>query len=82
MCWVSIMEKKELAIVLADMYNNASRGDATTMIRLFGIKYAEEIKNCKASYKDYIELSGIDRGISYQAEIGKGVQLAKYVKMK
>jgi len=52
------------------------------MIRLFGVKYTEEIKNCKASYKDYIELSGIDRGISYQAEIGKGVQLAKYVKMK
>ncbi len=52
------------------------------MIRLIGIRYADEIKHCKASYKDYIELSGIDRGMSYQAVIGKGVQLAKYVKLK
>jgi len=27
-------------------------------------------------------LVSMDRGISYQAEIGKGVQLAKYVKLK
>ncbi len=52
------------------------------MIRLFSIKYANEIKKCKASYRDYIELSDIDRRISYQAEIGKGVQLSKYVKLR
>jgi len=75
------MTKQDLALKLRKMCD-ANKADEPTMIRLFGIKYADEIKNCKASYKDYIELSGIDRGISYQAEIGKGVQLAKYVKLK
>ena len=46
---------------------DANIDDELRMIRLFGIKYADEIKNCKASY---------------QAEIGKGVQLVKYVKLK
>jgi hypothetical protein len=75
------MTKQDLALKLRKMCD-ANKDDEPTMIRLFGIKYADEIRNCKASYKDYIELSGIDRGISYQAEIGKGVQLAKYVKLK
>ena len=61
------MTKQDLAIELRKMCD-AHEDDEPTMIRLFGIKYANEIKNCKASYKDYIELSGIDRGISYQAK--------------
>jgi len=72
------MTKQDLALKLRKMCDT-NKDDEPTMIRLFGIKYADEIKNCKASY---IELSGIDREISYQAEIGKGVQLAKYVKLK
>ena len=75
------MTKQDLALKLRKMCD-ANKDDEPTMIRLFGIKYADEIKNCKASCNDYIKLSGIDRGISYQAEIGKGVQLAKYVKLK
>ncbi len=39
-------------------------------------------KKCKASYRDYIELSGMDRRILYQAEISKSVQLSKYVKLR
>lgn len=75
------MTKQDLAMELKRMCEE-NKKDEPTMIRLFGIKYASEIKACDASYKDYIELSGIDRGISYQAEIGKGVQLAKYVRIK
>ncbi len=59
-----------------------NKNDEPTMIRLFGIKFANEIKECDGTYKEYIELSGINRGISYQAEIGKGVQLSKYVKLR
>jgi len=36
----TIMTKQELD----SMYSNALKGDSTTMIRLFGIKYAEELK--------------------------------------
>ena len=80
MCWVSIMEKKELAKILADMYTNAPKGDATTMIRLFGIQYADELKNCDCTISDIAELSKI--GVSYHAEISKGIRLAKYVTVK
>jgi len=74
------MTKQELAIELKRMCD-ANRDNIPTMIRLFGIKYANEIKDCKAPYRYYIELSGVGK-ISYQVEIGKGVQLSKYVELK
>ncbi len=42
------MTKQNLAIELRKMCD-ANKDDEPTMIRLFGIKYADEIKNCKAS---------------------------------
>ncbi len=65
---------------LKSMYENAPHGETTTFIRLFGIKYAEQIKRYDYKVTDIVKASGI--GASYQAEVNKGVQLAKYVLMK
>jgi hypothetical protein len=59
------------------MYNNAPKGDAVAMIHLFGIKFANEIKQSEYSKKDIIKQSGIST--SYLTELNKGVKLAKYV---
>ncbi|MCF6243923.1 MAG: hypothetical protein L3J43_02675 [Sulfurovum sp.] len=74
------MTSIELAKKLKDMYNNAPKGDSTTMIRLFGIKYANELKNCTSSMSDIAELAEI--GINYHAEISKGIRLSQYVRVK
>ncbi len=74
------MKKVDLASELKKMYNNAPKGDKTTMIRLFGIKYSEDLKNCTCSMSEIAELSEI--GVNYHAEISKGIKLAKYVKIK
>ncbi|MDX8340541.1 hypothetical protein SLH46_15180 [Draconibacterium sp. IB214405] len=70
------MTEKELSEKLADMYFNAMKGEAVSMIHLFGIKYAEEIRNY--SIKEIIEMSGLNP--SYGTEVSKGMKLAKYVK--
>jgi len=74
------MTKQDLATELKKMYENAPQGDSTTMIRLFGIKYSEELKSCTCSMSEIAELAEI--GINYHAEISKGIRLAKYVKIK
>ncbi len=74
------MTKQELSEILKDMYNNAPKGDSTTMIRLFGIKYSVELQDCSCSMSEIAELAEI--GVNYHAEISKGIRLAKYVKLK
>ena len=74
------MTKYDLASELKRMYENASKGDSTTMIRLFGIKYSEDLKNYTCSMSEIAELAEI--GVNYHAKISKGIRLAKYVKIK
>jgi len=74
------MTKQDLAKKLDSMYSNALKGDSTTMIRLFGIKYAEELKKCDCSMSEVAKLANI--GENYHAEISKGIRLSKYVKLK
>jgi len=74
------MTKQDLASELKSMYENAPKGDSTTMIRLFGIKYSEDLKNCTCSMSEIAELAEI--GVNYHAEISKGIRLAKYVRIK
>ncbi len=71
------MTPEELANVLSDMHQNALHGEKPTMIRLFGIKYADEIRDCGASVAKIVRLSTV--GDSYNAEVSKGIQLARYV---
>ena len=74
------MTKYELAKKLNDMYTNADKGDSTTMIRLFGIMYSDELIECTSSMSEIAELAEI--GVNYHAEISKGIRLAKYVNVK
>ena len=69
---------EQLGKILAEMYNDAPRNEQVTGIHLFGIKYAEEIKN--AGIKSVIDFSGIKS--TYRTEVSKGVNLAKYVVVK
>ena len=72
------MELQQLADELRKMYNGAPRGEQTTMIHLFGIKYASELT--RTSPGSVIKQAGLHS--SYVTEIHKGRRLAKYVKLK
>jgi hypothetical protein len=70
----------ELGAILNDMYSNAPMEDSALMIRLFGIKYAAEIKKDNYSNEEIIKASGISE--LYLYELSKGVQLSVYVNSK
>ena len=72
------MTEKELSEKLAEMYNNAIKGESVAMIHLFGIKYSEQIK--EYSTKEIVERSGLRP--SYSTEVSKGIKLAKFVTIK
>jgi hypothetical protein len=74
------MGEGELAAVLKRMYENARRNEAVCQINLFGIMYADEIKNNNYNLKTILEMSGIRKG--YLTEISKGIKLSKYVTLK
>ena len=40
------MTPTELAKRLAHMYDNARQGETATMVHLFGIRYADELRRC------------------------------------
>lgn len=74
------MSLRDLASKLAEMYSDASRGDKTTMIHLFGVKYADELDSMEGSLKDLLELA--EMPVSYVTELNKGRRLSKYVECK
>ena len=55
-------------------------GDSTTMIRLFGIVYVDEIGKCGATASEIVRLSDIRD--KYNAEVSKGMRLARYVTVR
>ena len=69
-----------MANILTYMYDNASDKKVTTMIQLFGIKYAAEIKLSGATAADIVRLSELRD--SYDTEVTKGMRLAPYVTIK
>lgn len=71
------MNDMELAEILRGMYNNARRNEAVCQVNLFGILYAEELKNSGCTIKHIVELAGIQSG--YVSEISKGMKLSRYV---
>jgi hypothetical protein len=73
-----LMTTEELIAKLSEMHENALPRDSTTMIRLFGIKYANELKDCG---DPITEIARRSVGKSYHAEISKGIRLARYVKV-
>lgn len=71
----------ELANELKNMYEKGiATKEQTTMIHLFGIKYAEEIRKNGYIPREILKYS--DMPESYQVEINKGIKLAKYVEIK
>jgi hypothetical protein len=74
------MSTAELGTILSGMYNDAPMEDAALMIRLFGIKYAAEIKKDNHSNEEIIKASGISEVYLY--ELSKGVKLSEYVNSK
>ena len=71
------MTPDKLARTLSKMYHHAPKGEKTTMIRLFGIKYADEIRDCEASVPEIVRLSGLCN--SYHTEVSKGIRLARHI---
>lgn len=75
------MRPEELGRTLRKMYDDAPEGEKTTMIHLFGIKYANEIHDCEEPVsKTILEIIHLaDVPVSYEKEVFKGVKLARYV---
>lgn len=74
------MTINELGKILKDMYDDAQKGEQVAMIQLFGIKFANEIRENEYTPKDI--LKSVDMPESYQVEINNGIKLAKYVRVK
>lgn len=74
------MNVNELSEKLREMYRGASQGDAVFMVHLFGIKYANEIRESGASPKEIVLAAGMSE--SYGVEVNKGINLAKFVQVR
>lgn len=72
------MTPKELSSKLIQMYAYAEAGEQITTIHLYGIKYVNELK--RYNLKCIVNEAGVP--LSYIAEIRKGMNLAKYVRIK
>ncbi|CAC9611764.1 hypothetical protein [uncultured Gammaproteobacteria bacterium] len=73
------MTTEELITKLSEMYENAPPNDSTTMITLFGIKYANELRDCGNPITEIARRSSISD--NYDSEISLGMRLEKYVKV-
>ena len=74
------MTRMELGSILRQMYDNALDREATVMVHLFGVMYADEIRECDGSVEDVVAAAGIST--NYSVEVRKGMRLAKYVQPK
>ena len=74
------MTENELGKILKYMYENAPSGEKTTMIHLFGVKYAEVIERSNLDKQQIMKSSGLPP--SYYTEVVKGIRLAKHVVAK
>ena len=79
------MTPNELAAKLKSMYDNADENEATAMIRLFGILYAEQLKVCRKEYSvspTRIAQMAFPNNHPYATEVSKGIKLARYVQLR
>ena len=72
------MTLEEAGRELREMYDTAPRGEQTTHIHLFGIKYADELHGL--TNQAIVDQSGIPN--TYATEVAKGCRLARYVCLK
>lgn len=71
------MQISQLAEILSERVEKATKGERVTQIHLFGIEFADEIGS---SANQIVDASEIDS--SYATEVRKGMRLAKYVKLR
>ncbi len=74
------MSPEELANKLSEMYNGAKEKEIATMVHLFGVTFASEIKACGVSPANLSRMAKIST--NYGTEINKGINLSKYVRVK
>jgi hypothetical protein len=77
------MSENELGKILKNMYEGKDAGKGvkkTTMIHLFGVIYAIEIRSSGITPKAICKAANMPE--SYQVEINKGIALAQYVELK
>lgn len=72
--------KKVLGQKLKEMYEDAPLSEQVLMIHLFGIKFADIIRD--NGYKAREIIDAADMKASYQTELCKGMKMAKYVEIK
>lgn len=72
------MNETELAEILRRMHRNAPRGEQSTAVYLFGIRYVAELPAPHVSINTVAELAGLDK---LYVEVRKGMRLAKYVEL-
>jgi len=70
------LSTEELIIILKNMYESASYGYKVTMIHLFGIEYANKLKNKSLKNISYAATGRF----SFATEISKGIKLSEFVK--
>lgn len=75
-----VVSKTMLGQKLREMYDNAPYNEQVLMVHLFGIKFADIIKQNGYTSKQIVEAAGINS--TYQIEVNKGMKLAKYVEIK
>lgn len=73
------MTSIELAEKLRKMYERKGV-NKTTMIHLFGVIYADEIRNAGITAIEIVKAAQMPD--SYQAEVNKGIGLSRYVDLK
>ena len=70
------MSEAELARILRWLYQNAPRGERTTALELFGIRYVAELSSPNISVNKVAAIAGIK---NLNPTIRNGMRLAKYV---
>lgn len=74
------MTLNELASELKNAIKNANEGEKSVTVILFGIKYAEIIKQKKYTSRDISRTTGLEQDLS--GRINAGINLASYVDIK
>ena len=74
------MTADELAQKLREMYDEAEHKEQTSMVALFGVKYAKELEDYNVSK---IVRAAFGTGVGNRsAQVGIGQKLARYVTLK
>ena len=74
------MTLHELSAALQTMYASAPKGRQVTMVHLFGIQYAPEIRASGFAPREIVRAAGLSE--TYVTEVNKGIRLAPYVRVR